>query len=83
MQTILPVILQVLQLGIGDLAIDLRQRLEAAHREQRVAEGDQDGDRADLRPDRAAEPAERVRAELQIAAAPAAAEVARCRAAAS
>ena len=35
---------QILQLGVGDLAVDLRQRFEPAHREQRVAERNHEGD---------------------------------------
>ncbi len=58
---------QVLQLGIGDLAVNLRQRFESAHGEQRVAERDDDRHGADLRPEGSVEPAERVRAEMQIA----------------
>ena len=33
---------QILQLGIGDFAVDLRQRLKSAHRQQRMAERDDD-----------------------------------------
>ena len=43
----LPVILQVLQLRISDFAVNLRQRLEAAHRKQRVAERNDDRDERD------------------------------------
>ena len=57
---------QVLHLRIGNFAVDLGQGLEAAHGEQGVAEGDDDRDRADLRPDGTVEPAERVFAELYV-----------------
>ena len=67
MHTRLPVIHQVLHLRVGDFAINLGQRFKAAHREQRVAERDDDADSAYLRPDGAIEPAERVFAELDIA----------------
>ena len=53
-------ILQVLQFGISDFAIDLRQRFEAAHGKQRVPERNDDGDERDLRPEGAFEPAERI-----------------------
>ena len=39
--------LKFVQLGRLHLAIDLGQRLLAAHRQDRVAEGDQDADDAD------------------------------------
>ena len=38
---------QVLELGMGDFAVDLGQGFEAAHGEQRVAEADHDGDGGD------------------------------------
>ena len=50
-QTMLPVIAQVLQLRVGDFAVHLRQRFKSAHGEQRVPEGDDDGDAPDLRPE--------------------------------
>ena len=37
-----PVIFKVLQFGRGDFAINLRKSLETAHRQQRVAERDDD-----------------------------------------
>ena len=52
--------LQILQLGRGDLAVDLRQRLEAAHGQQRVAEGDHHRHERNLRPEGALEPAQRL-----------------------
>ena len=59
--------LQVLHLRLLDLAVDLRERLLAAHRQNRVAEADEDRDRRERRPDGALQPAERVVGELQIA----------------
>ena len=60
--------LQVLHLRHLDLAVDLRQRLLAAHRQNRVAEADEDRDRGERRPDRPLQPAERVVGELDVAA---------------
>ena len=40
-------LLEVLQLGRLDLAVNLGQRLLAAHRQDRMAEGDEDADHAD------------------------------------
>ena len=42
-----PTFLKLRQLGRLDLAVDLRQRLLAAHRQDRMAERDHDADRAD------------------------------------
>ncbi len=39
---------QVLELGMGELAIDLGKRFFAAHGQHRVAEGDQDAEDAEL-----------------------------------
>src|SRR5581483_7637992 len=60
-------ILEILQFGVGDLAIYLSQCLEAAHGKETVAEGDQDRDGSDLRPDGAAQPPESVLTEFQVA----------------
>ena len=58
--------LQILELGMGDFAVDLRQRFEAAHGEQRVAQADQDRDDGDGRRHRALQPAQRIVGEVQI-----------------
>src|SRR5581483_3261798 len=60
-------VLQILQLGVGDFAVHLGEGFEAAHRQQRMPERDNNGDGADLRPEGSTEPAERVLAELEIA----------------
>src|SRR5262249_61271450 len=50
-----------------DLAIHLRERLLAAHGENRVPEGDQDAERADAFPPlRPSEPAERLVAQMEL-----------------
>ena len=43
-----PALLQVLQLGMLDLAVDLGQRLFAAHRQYRVSEADQHQDQREI-----------------------------------
>ncbi len=63
-----PGALQVLDLRHFDLAVDLRERFLAAHRQNRVAEADEDRDRGERRPDRPLQPAERVVGELDVAA---------------
>ena len=65
--------LQVLQLGMRDLAVDLRQAFLAAHGQQRVSQADQDRDHGDRRRQRAFQPAQGVIAEMQVRQAPAAA----------
>ena len=44
MQTMLPVILRFFSFGIGDFAIDLRERFKAAHGEQGMAKRNDHGD---------------------------------------
>ena len=61
MQTMFAVILQILQLGRRDFAIDLRQRLESAHRQQRVPERNDDDHERNLRPESSLEPAPAIR----------------------
>ena len=56
---------QILQLGIGDFAIHLRQRFKSAHRQQRVAEGDDDHHHRNLQPEGSREPALRVGREVR------------------
>ena len=56
---------QVLEFGMGDFAIDLRQGFEAAHGEQRVAQADHDGDHGDRRRHRAFEPAHGIVGEAE------------------
>ena len=55
-------LLEVLQLGALDLAVDLRQRLLAAHRQDRVAERDEDAEHPDQ-----AQPVDRGRAASVVA----------------
>ena len=55
---------QILQLGRRDLAIHLRQGLEAAHGEQRVPQADQNGEESDVRGDGSLQPAQGVRAVM-------------------
>ena len=62
-----PGALQVLHLRLLDLPVDLGERLFAAHRQNGMAEADEDRDGGDGRPDRALQPAERVVGEVQIA----------------
>ena len=59
--------LEVLHLRLLDLAVNLRERFLAAHREDRVAEADEDGDRRERRPPRSFQPAERIVGETQVA----------------
>src|ERR1035437_6068092 len=58
--------LQVLQLGVGDFAVDLGQGLLAAHGEEGVAQADHDGDGGDGGSDGALEPAERLVGEANV-----------------
>ena len=58
--------LQVLEFGVGDLAVHLRQALFAAHGQQRVAKTDHDGNRRDGGRERALEPSEGFGAELEV-----------------
>src|SRR5436305_4364812 len=55
--------LQILQLGIGNLAVDLRQALFAAHGKQRMAQTDENSDDRDGWRERALEPTQRARSE--------------------
>ncbi len=58
---------QILELGRFDLAIDLCERFFTRHREDRMAERDQDSQRADsARARKVLEPSERVVGELQL-----------------
>src|SRR5262249_43276579 len=58
--------LQVLEFGIRDLAVDLRQRLEATHRQQRVTKGNDDRYKRNGRPDGSVEPPETVLSKVQV-----------------
>ena len=57
---------QILQLGVSNFAIHLGERFKSAHRQQRVAEGDDDRHHWNLDPKRAPEPALGVFGEHQV-----------------
>ncbi len=59
--------LQVLQFGRSNLPVNLRQRFETAHRQQRVSEGDNDGHNRNSRPDCSFEPTRGFVAQNQVA----------------